>query len=152
MISIDEICKLPSPSDSCCLPLAGDYHSHGASPVAQGSRICLQCRRPGFDPWVGKIPWRRKWQSTPVFLPGDPMDRGAWQIHGIHVVAKSVGHDLATKQQQTTALRKVLAGSAVPRVRGLETPIISRAINPSMADCTMESCSQSCLCVFSKRA
>ena len=29
-----------------------------------------QCRRPGFDPWVGKIPWRRKWQPTPVFLPG----------------------------------------------------------------------------------
>ena len=24
----------------------------------------------GFDPWVGKIPWRRKWQSTPVFLSG----------------------------------------------------------------------------------
>ena len=31
---------------------------------------CLQCRRPGFNPWVGKIPWRRKWQSTPVPLPG----------------------------------------------------------------------------------
>ena len=31
---------------------------------------CLQCRRPGFNPWVGKIPWRRKWQSTPVLLPG----------------------------------------------------------------------------------
>ena len=26
--------------------------------------------RRGLDPWVGKIPWRRKWQSTPVFLPG----------------------------------------------------------------------------------
>jgi len=26
--------------------------------------------RPRFDPWVGKIPWRRKWQSTPVLLPG----------------------------------------------------------------------------------
>ena len=25
----------------------------------------------GFDTWVGKIPWRRKWQSTPVFLPGE---------------------------------------------------------------------------------
>ena len=25
---------------------------------------------PGFDPWVGKIPWRREWQSTPVLLPG----------------------------------------------------------------------------------
>ena len=27
--------------------------------------------RPGFDPWVGKIPWRRKWQPTPVLLPGE---------------------------------------------------------------------------------
>ena len=27
------------------------------------------CRRPGFDPWVKNIPWRRKWQPTPVFLP-----------------------------------------------------------------------------------
>ena len=34
------------------------------------SSVCLQCGRPGFDPWVGKIPWRRKWQSTPVLLPG----------------------------------------------------------------------------------
>ena len=24
----------------------------------------------GFNPWVGKIPWNRKWQPTPVFLPG----------------------------------------------------------------------------------
>ena len=32
--------------------------------------IYLQCRRPEFDPWIRKIPWRRKWQSTPVFLPG----------------------------------------------------------------------------------
>ena len=31
---------------------------------------CLKCRRPGFDPWVGKIPWRGKWQPTPVFFPG----------------------------------------------------------------------------------
>ena len=31
----------------------------------------LQCGRPGFDPWVGKIPWRRAWQHTPVFLPGE---------------------------------------------------------------------------------
>ena len=31
---------------------------------------CLQCGRCGFDPWVRKIPWRRKWLSTPVLLPG----------------------------------------------------------------------------------
>ena len=32
-------------------------------------RICLKWGSPGFDPWVGKIPWRRAWQPTPVFLP-----------------------------------------------------------------------------------
>ena len=31
---------------------------------------CLQCRWPRFNPWVRKIPWRRKWQPTPVFLLG----------------------------------------------------------------------------------
>ena len=31
---------------------------------------CWRCKRLGFDPWVGKIPWSRKWQPTPVFLPG----------------------------------------------------------------------------------
>ena len=31
---------------------------------------CRRYRRSGFDPWVGKILWRRKWQSTPVFFPG----------------------------------------------------------------------------------
>ena len=39
--------------------------------VTQTVRICLPCRRPRFDPWVRKIPWRRKWQPTPVFLPGE---------------------------------------------------------------------------------
>ena len=34
-------------------------------------RIPLKCGRPVFDPWVGKIPWRRAQQSTPVFLPGE---------------------------------------------------------------------------------
>ena len=28
-------------------------------------------RRPGFNPWVGRISWRRKWQPTPLFLPGE---------------------------------------------------------------------------------
>ena len=36
-------------------------------------RICLQCgksQEPGFNPWFGKIPWRRKWLPTPVLWPG----------------------------------------------------------------------------------
>ena len=41
----------------------------------RGYSVCLLCRRPGFDPWVGKIPWRRKWQPTPVFLPGESHGR-----------------------------------------------------------------------------
>ena len=32
--------------------------------------VCLQNARSGFNPWVGKIPWRRKWPPTPVLLPG----------------------------------------------------------------------------------
>ena len=40
--------------------------------IPRGSdRIHLQCRRPGFDPRVGMIPWRSEWQPTPVFLPGN---------------------------------------------------------------------------------
>ena len=35
------------------------------------SRIRLPCRRPGFDPWVRKIPWRRQSLPTPVFWPGE---------------------------------------------------------------------------------
>ena len=34
-------------------------------------RICLQCCRPWFNSWVGKMPWRNAWQATPVFLPGE---------------------------------------------------------------------------------
>ena len=34
-------------------------------------KICLKFRRCMFDPWVRKIPWRREWQPTPVFLPGE---------------------------------------------------------------------------------
>ena len=57
-------------------------------------RIRLQCRRPGFHPWVGKIPWRRAWQSTPVFLPGE----SPWtEEAGGSMVLQRVGHDWMTK-------------------------------------------------------
>ena len=39
--------------------------------VAQLVNICLQSRRTGFDPWVGKIPWRRERLPTPAFWPGE---------------------------------------------------------------------------------
>ena len=59
--------KVCEPSSLCgslskCLGFPGGSDS---------KEICLQCRRLRFSPWVGKIPWRRKWLPTPVFLPGE---------------------------------------------------------------------------------
>ena len=40
--------------------------------------------RSGFEPWIGKIPWRRAWQPTPVFLPGKfPGHRRQATVHGV---------------------------------------------------------------------
>ena len=52
-----------------------NLYSSGLPWWLRGQSVCIQCGRPGFDPWVGKIPWRRKWQSTPVFLPGESHGR-----------------------------------------------------------------------------
>ena len=47
-------------------------YSHNLSTnLIRWYRLCLQCRRPRFNPWLGKIPWRREWLPTPVFLPGE---------------------------------------------------------------------------------
>ena len=47
-----------------------------ASGGVSGKESVCQCRIHGISSWVGKIPWRRKWQPTPVVLPGwNPMDR-----------------------------------------------------------------------------
>ena len=47
------------------------YREHGFPWWPRQERICLQCRSPGFDPWVGKIHWRREQLPTAVFLPGE---------------------------------------------------------------------------------
>ena len=63
-----------------------------------GKQSTCQCRRLGFDPWVGKIPWRRKLQPTPV-LHGE--SHGQRSLVGYSPWnCKSVTHDLATKQQR----------------------------------------------------
>ena len=57
------------------------------------------CRRCRFDPWLGKISWRRKWQPTLVFL--SRKFHGWRNLAGYNPwVAKRVGHNLATKQQE----------------------------------------------------
>ena len=54
---------------SCVLPFSSclqSFPASGKEPACQFRRH----KRRRFDPWVGKIPWRRKWQPTPVFMPG----------------------------------------------------------------------------------
>ena len=56
-------------------PLEKGYATHssilGLSWWLSWQRICLQGGRPGFNPWVGKIPWRRDQLPAPVFWPGE---------------------------------------------------------------------------------
>ena len=59
--------------------------------MAKWQRICLQGRRPRLDPWVGKIPWSRKWQPTPEFLPGE--SHGLSSLVGYSPKGYRVGHD-----------------------------------------------------------
>ena len=60
---------------------------------ASGKEPACQCRRHkrlGFDPWVRKIPWRRKWQPTPVFLPRE--SHGQRSLVGYGPWGHRVGH------------------------------------------------------------
>ena len=88
---------------SCC---CSSHHITGSiswiSLVAQLWRTCLpmqETQETQFNPWVRKIPWKRKWQPTPVFLPGK--SHGQRGLVGYSLWGgRRVRHDLATKQQQ----------------------------------------------------
>ena len=90
---------------------------HGLPWRLRWQSMCLQCRRPGFNPWVGKIPWRRKWQPTPVLLPG--------KFHGWRSL---VGYSLwGRKESNTTEQLHFLSFS-----RDLPEPEI-KPVSPAMA-------------------
>ena len=52
-----------------CLKWCQLYMCYGLPRWLRGKEPACQCRRLGCNPWFGKIPWRRKWQPTPLFLP-----------------------------------------------------------------------------------
>jgi len=57
---------------------SGSSHddANGRIRLPQGKEPACQCmrhKRLKFNPWVGRIPWRRAWQSTPIFLPGESL-------------------------------------------------------------------------------
>ena len=85
--------------------------------------ICLQGRRCGFDPWVRKVPWGRKWLPTPAFLPGK--SHGERSLVGCtHAVAR-VGHDLVTKLPPPPSARHWVLTAWWPRHQLGQTTLFS---------------------------
>ena len=68
-----------------------NYRAPGLPWWLSGKESACQCRRCRFDPWAGKIPWRRKWQPTSVFLPG----KSHGQTSLVDMKSQNVGHGLA---------------------------------------------------------
>ena len=82
-----------------------------------GKESACQHRRCGLNPRVRKIPWRRVWQPTPVFLPGKSHGRRR-QAGSSPWDCKRVRHDLATKQQQPSLLaREQALGQEQPTLK-----------------------------------
>ena len=53
------------------IEFGNNVHAAMGTSGKEPTRQCMRCKRRRFTLWVGKIPWRRKWQPTPVFLPGE---------------------------------------------------------------------------------
>ena len=70
--------------------------NQGLSWWPSSKAFACKCWRHRFDPWVGKIPWRRKWQPTPVLLPGKSHGERSLAGYSSQQVTK-VGFDLVTK-------------------------------------------------------
>ena len=72
-----------------------------------GKEFICQCRRSRFNPWVRRISWSKKWQLTPLFLPGK--FHGQRSLEGYNPwVHERVGHDWATKQHENISVHKSL--------------------------------------------
>ena len=77
------------------------------------SRICLQSRRQEFDPWIRKIPWKRKWQSTRGLLP--EKSHGQRSLAGYSPRGHRVRHNWATKLSYPTLWKYCLFNSFYPK-------------------------------------
>ena len=128
--------------------------------VAQTVSICLQCGRPGFNPWVRKISWRRKWQATPLFLPG--------KSHGWRSLVdySSWGHkesDMSEWLHSLNLLLMLLWLLASPRMKGRQTlyyticphflyslpcPLLQPHCPPCFSLNMLDTLSDECYCIY----
>ena len=109
-----------------------------------------RCKRHGFNPWVRKISWRRKWQPTPIFLSGK--SPGQRSLAGYSPWGhKSVRHNLATKQQQSFTTRKAApVHFRMLNIPGLCPPDASSSILPAVM--TTQNVSRHCQISIPRRA
>ena len=70
------------------------------------------CKRHKFDPWVGKMPWRKAWQPTPVFLPGE--FHGLTRLVGYSPWVHRVGCNWVTFTSLQWSLRRTGCGTRYP--------------------------------------
>ena len=71
VLGFNESLSCDFPCGSVANTLSSQSRGPRFNPWSGAQRLKCLCRRPGFDTWVRKIPWRRKWQPTPVLLPGE---------------------------------------------------------------------------------
>ena len=96
-------------------PLRIPKQRRGFPGGTSGKELACQCRRHKkcrFDPWVKKIPWRKAWHPTPLFLPGEShRQRRSAAVHG-------VAQSRTRSKQLSTHAHKQLRTNDVVRERG----------------------------------
>ena len=96
---------------------------------------CLQCRRPRFNPWVGKIPWRRKWHPTPVLLPGKShrlrslVGYSPWCRKELDTTERLQDRDVHATEAQFSSRNK---GHMVCKPLNIEFLTLKKFANPSL--------------------
>ena len=78
---------------SWCLEWSDSWASGfpGGASGKETSCQCCRCKRHESNPWIRKIPWRRAWQPTPVFLPGESY--GQRSLPGYSIGSQRVEHE-----------------------------------------------------------
>ena len=86
MSTFKEVWPLSAPKRETIVTAFRSYLGTGKEQICR----CKRCKRHRFDPWVGKIPWRKAWQPTPGFLPGESYGQSNLVGYpGVHRVTKS---------------------------------------------------------------